>query len=66
LISLPGLLVLVAITVLLLPILGSSTGWTGWQWLPGLVYAPAFGIAQEIYFRARSYPLWDEPCTAKR
>jgi hypothetical protein len=50
-ISLPGLLVLVATTILLLPILGSSAGLTGWKWLPALVYAPASGIAQEIYFR---------------
>jgi hypothetical protein len=61
-IFLPGLLVLAAITVLLLPILGSSTGWTGWQWLPGLVYVPASGIAQEIYFRASLLPLWCELC----
>lgn len=55
-ISLPGLLVLAAITGFLLPILGSSTGWSGWHWLPGLVYAPASGIAQEIYFRGSLLP----------
>jgi membrane protease YdiL (CAAX protease family) len=50
--SRPGALALAGTTMLLLPILGSSTGWTGWQWLPALVYAPASGIAQELYFRS--------------
>lgn len=54
--SLPGLVALLAAKLLLLPILGSSTGWTGWHWLPGLVYAPASGIAQELYFRASLLP----------
>jgi membrane protease YdiL (CAAX protease family) len=65
-ISLPGLLVLAAITVLLLPILGSSTGWTGWQWLPGLVYAPASGIAQEIYFRGSLLPALERALHGKK
>ena len=47
-----GIIVLAVVTVLLLPILASSTGFTGWRWLPTLVYAPASGIAQELYFRA--------------
>ena len=47
-----GALALAAVTLLLLPILGSSTGWLGWRWLPALVYAPASGIAQELYFRS--------------
>lgn len=55
-ISWPGLAALVAATVLLLPILGSNTGWVGWRWLPALVYAPASGIAQELYFRASLLP----------
>lgn len=54
--SVLGLVVLAATTLLLLPILISSSGWTGWHWLPGLVYAPASGIAQEIYFRASLLP----------
>lgn len=54
--SLPGLAVLAAVTLLLLPILGSNTGWTRWHWLPALVYAPASGIAQELYFRASLLP----------
>jgi membrane protease YdiL (CAAX protease family) len=55
-ISIPGLLVLGGVTVLLLPILGSSTEWIGWHWLPALVYAPASGIAQELYFRSSLLP----------
>lgn len=54
--SRPGLLALAAVTVLMLPILGSSSGWVGWQWLPALVYAPASGIAQELYFRSSLLP----------
>lgn len=64
--SLPGLVALAATTLLLLPILGSSTGWTGWQWLPGLVYAPASGIAQEIYFRASLLPALERAVHGKR
>lgn len=55
-ISKPGLIVLCSTTALLLPILGSSTGWTGWDWLPALVYAPVSGIAQELYFRSSLLP----------
>jgi membrane protease YdiL (CAAX protease family) len=65
-ISLPGLLVLAAITVLMLLILGSSTGWTGWHWLPGLVYAPASGIAQEIYFRGSLLPALERASRGKK
>ncbi len=55
-ISRPGLYALGITTLLLLPILASSTGWIGWGWLPALVYAPASGIAQELYFRASLLP----------
>jgi hypothetical protein len=54
--SRPGFATLGAVTLLLLPILGSNTGWTGWHWLPSLVYAPASGIAQELYFRSSLLP----------
>jgi membrane protease YdiL (CAAX protease family) len=54
--SRPGLITLAVVTVLLLPILASSSGFTGWQWLPALVFAPASGIAQELYFRAALLP----------
>jgi Type II CAAX prenyl endopeptidase Rce1-like len=55
-ISLPGLAALAVTTILLLPILGSSTSWVGWRWMPALVYAPASGIAQELYFRSSLLP----------
>jgi membrane protease YdiL (CAAX protease family) len=55
-ISRAGLAVLAGTTVLLLPILGSSTAWIGWHWLPALVYAPASGMAQELYFRSSLLP----------
>jgi membrane protease YdiL (CAAX protease family) len=48
--------VLAAVTVLMLPFLGSSTSFVGWQWLPALVHAPASGIAQELYFRSSLLP----------
>ncbi len=51
-----GLGALAAVTILLLPILASSSGWVGWRWLPALVYAPASGIAQELFFRASLLP----------
>ncbi len=64
--SLPGLAVLAAVTLLLLPILGSNTGWTGWHWLPALVYAPASGIAQELYFRASLLPALERVLHGKK
>ncbi len=54
-----GLALLAAATVLMLPILAASTGFIGWQWLPALVYAPASGIAQELYFRASLLPAFE-------
>ena len=45
-----------ATTLLLLPILASSTSFSGWDWLPALIYAPASGIAQELYFRSSLLP----------
>jgi membrane protease YdiL (CAAX protease family) len=30
--------------------------WAGWSWLAALVYAPASGIAQELFFRAALLP----------
>lgn len=65
-ISLPGLIMLAATTVLLLPILGSSTVMTGWKWLPALVYAPASGIAQEIYFRGSLLPAIEQALHGKK
>ena len=55
-ISLPSLAALTATSILLLPILGSSTVWLGWRWVAALVYAPASGIAQEMYYRSALLP----------
>jgi len=65
-ISSRGLLVLIVTTVLLLPILGSSTGFGGWKWLPALVFAPASGIAQEIYFRGSLLPALEKSVKDKK
>jgi hypothetical protein len=65
-ISLPGLGILAATTILLLPILGSSTAWIGWHWLPALVYAPASGIAQELYFRSSLLPGLEQAFNGRR
>jgi membrane protease YdiL (CAAX protease family) len=47
---------LAAATLLLLPILGSNSGFLGWRWLPAVVYAPASGITQELFFRGTLLP----------
>jgi membrane protease YdiL (CAAX protease family) len=64
--SRPGLLVLAATTILLLPILGSNSGWSGWKWLPALIYAPASGIAQELYFRSSLLPALERVLGGKK
>jgi membrane protease YdiL (CAAX protease family) len=55
-ISRRGALFLSAFTLVLVPILLTGD-WNGWHWLPFLVYAPASGIAQELFFRAALLPL---------
>ncbi len=64
--SRPGLIALAVTTILLLPILGSTTGWGGWKWLPALVYAPASGIAQELYFRSSLLPALERALGGKK
>ena len=64
--SRPGLIALAVTTILLLPILGSNTGWGGWKWLPALVYAPASGIAQELYFRSSLLPALERVLGGKK
>ena len=54
--SLVGGALLAAATLLMLPILASSSGFVGWRWLPALVYAPLSGIAQEVFFRGTMLP----------
>jgi len=55
-ISKRGLLLLVVFTLALIPILMTGK-WVGWSWLPVLVYAPASGIAQELFFRSSLLPI---------
>jgi len=50
-----GLVVLALTFLLLLPILLSGTA-TRWDPLAALIYAPASGIAQELFFRAALLP----------
>lgn len=61
-----GGLLLLAATTLMLPILGSTTGFVGWQWLPALVYAPASGMAQELFFRASVLPALERVMPGRR
>ena len=56
-ISRAGLVVLAAFSVMLVPILLSGE-WVGWNWLSVLIYAPASGIAQELFFRATMLPVF--------
>jgi membrane protease YdiL (CAAX protease family) len=58
--SLRGGIALVVVAVCLLPILLSTSGKVGWHWIPAFVYAPASGIAQELYFRASLLPAMEE------
>jgi membrane protease YdiL (CAAX protease family) len=54
-ISKAGLLALAGVLLLLIPILLFGT-WLGWSWLAVLVYAPASGISQELFFRSTLLP----------
>jgi membrane protease YdiL (CAAX protease family) len=51
-----GLGVLTAVFVLALSVLIPSGAWQGWSWTAALVYAPASGVAQELFFRAALLP----------
>jgi membrane protease YdiL (CAAX protease family) len=51
-----GLVVLVAIAVVALAAVLPFGAWQGWNWLAALVYAPASGIAQELFFRSALLP----------
>ena len=50
-----GLAVLAVVVLLLIPPLLSGQ-WVGFRLLPVLVYAPASGVAQELFFRAALLP----------
>lgn len=55
-ISKQGFTVLMSFLLVLLPILLTGR-WVGWNWTAGLIYAPANGIAQELFFRASLLPI---------
>ena len=51
-----GLAVLAAVFVFALAAMLPAGVWQGWSWTAALVYAPACGIAQELFFRAALFP----------
>jgi membrane protease YdiL (CAAX protease family) len=51
-----GLALLMGFFIALIPILLSGR-WVGWNWTSGLIYAPASGVAQELFFRASLLPV---------
>ncbi len=55
-ISKTGLLFLGA-SLLLMPMFWLTGSWSGWDWTAALVYAPASGISQELFFRAALLPI---------
>jgi membrane protease YdiL (CAAX protease family) len=63
-ISRRGILLLSAFSLLLIPILLSGQ-WTGWNWLSGLLYAPASGISQELFFRVSLLTIFTRTFRAK-
>jgi len=55
-ISKKGLVLLMSFFVVLIPIMLTGR-WVGWNWTSGLIYAPASGVAQELFFRASLLPI---------
>ena len=51
-----GFGVLAALFVLALAVVLPFGAWQGWNWKAALVYAPASGISQELFFRASLLP----------
>lgn len=52
-----GLAVLAAILVFALAAILPFGVWQGWNWTAALVYAPASGVSQELFFRAVLLPV---------
>lgn len=55
--SRPSLAVLAGVYVFALAAVLPFGVWQGWDWVAALVYAPAGGVAQELFFRAVLLPL---------
>jgi len=55
-----GLVVLIVIAVVGLAVVVPFGTWQGWNWTAALLYAPASGVSQELFFRAALLPalLW--------
>lgn len=51
-------LLLLAASVLFMPFVWFTGRWTGWNGLATLVYAPASGISQELFFRSALLPVF--------
>lgn len=51
-----GLLVLTGIFIFALAVVLPFGIWQGWNWVAALVYAPASGVSQELFFRAALLP----------
>jgi membrane protease YdiL (CAAX protease family) len=54
--SWPGFWALAAVFVFALVSILPSGQWQGWHWAAALIYAPASGISQELFFRAGLLP----------
>ncbi len=50
-------LALLAVLSFIEPLILLSGHWTGWNWISALVYAPASGISQDLFFRAALLPV---------
>ena len=50
-------LILLGASLLLMPMVWFTGSWIGWDWTAALVYAPASGISQELFFRATLLPI---------
>jgi len=50
-------LMLLAASLLFMPFIWFTGRWTGWNRMAALVYAPASGISQELFFRAALLPV---------
>ncbi len=48
---------LLGISLLLMPAMWLTGRWVGWDWAGALVYAPASGVSQELFFRASLLPV---------
>jgi membrane protease YdiL (CAAX protease family) len=49
-------LMLLTVSFLFMPFIVFTGRWIGWNWMAVLIYAPASGISQELFFRAALLP----------